>query len=162
MSEEKRHVLELLWKGFNIILFLGLVWFFSRNYLKEAFNNFYDSLLRDLKGSEEEELKARRELEEAKRQLQEAKEKYKESVRFAQEFKEMELRRAKEEAEEVAKRLEERTKEVVKVELRRAKEELRRFGLELALEEAKRKLKEEFSKEEVQRKFVERKLESLN
>jgi len=160
-GEEGGHALELFWKGFNIALFLVIVYFFSRKPVSEAFNSFWKSLTEKLEESSREVEKARRELEKAKRELEEANYKKEESIRLAKESAEEEVKRARREAEEIARRLSDRTREAISIELKKAKEELALFGMKEAEKLAEDTLREIFKDKNVQKKYIESKLKAI-
>ena len=153
--------MELIWKGVNIALFLGLVYWFGRKPIAEAFNNFWRSLTEPVDSSEEELRKAKEELQKAKEELEKAKVRADESIALAKESAQSEIENARKHAQEVAQRIKEKAKETVEIELKKAKEELARYGLRKAEEIAQDLLKESFSNKEVQRRFIERQLKVL-
>lgn len=153
--------LELLWKGFNILLFLGAVYWFGRNYIAEAFNNFWKSLTKSVDDSERELRAAKEELQRAKEELEKAKVRADESIALARESAQTEIENAKKHAEEVAQRIREKARETVEIELKKAKEELALYGMAKAEEIAKGMLEEAFRDPEVQRKYIETQLKVL-
>ncbi len=153
--------LELFWKGFNILLFLGIVYWFGRKPIAEAFNNFWSSLTRGVNESEEELERAKEELERAKEELEKAKVRADESVALAREAAQTEIENAKKHAQEVAQRIRERAKETIDIELKKAKEELALYGMKKAEEIAQKLLKDAFKNPEVHRKYIESQLRSL-
>jgi F-type H+-transporting ATPase subunit b len=161
-GEEGHHSpLELFWKGFNILLFLGVVYWFGRNYIAEAFNNFWKSLTRGVDESEEELRKAKEELSKAKEELEKAKVRADESIALAKESAQSEIENARKHAEEVAQRIREKAKETVEIELKKAKEELALYGMLKAEEIAKGMLEEAFKDPKVQERYIERQLRAL-
>ncbi len=155
------HTLEVFWKGFNIALFLAIVYFFSKKPVSEAFNNFWKSLTEKLDESHKEFEEARRELEKAKRELENAKYKREESIKLAKESAEEDIEKSKREAEEIAQRLSEKTKEAINIELKKAKEELALYGMKKASEIAENTLKEMFKNKNLQKKYIENKLKTI-
>ncbi len=153
--------LELFWKGFNVLLFLGIVYWLARKPVSEAFNNFWKSLTKGVEDSEEELRKAREELQKAKEELEKAKVRADESVALARESAQVEIENAKKHAEEVAQRIRDRARETVEIELKKAKEELALYGMKKAEEIAKDLLKDTFKNPEVNRKYIEKQLKSL-
>jgi len=153
--------LELLWKGFNILLFLGIVYWFGRKPIGEAFNNFWKSLTQEVDSSEEELKKAREELSKAKEELEKAKVRADESIALARESAQTEIENTKKHAQEIAQRIKEKARETVEIELKKAKEELALYGMAKAEEIAKSMLEEAFSKPEVQKKYIEAQLKVL-
>jgi len=153
--------LELFWKGFNILLFLGVVYWFGRKPIAEAFNNFWKSLTKGVDESEEELRKAREELNKAKEELEKAKVRADESIALARESAQTEIENTRKHAEEVAQRIKERAKETIEVELKKAKEELALYGMVKAEEIAKEMLREAFQNPEVQKKYIEKQLKAL-
>ena len=153
--------LELFWKGFNILLFLGIVYWFGRKPIAEAFNNFWRSLYTEVDKSEEELKKAQEELKKAKEELEKAKVKAEQSVALARESAQAEIKEAEKHAKEVAQRIKERAKETVEVELKKAKEELALYGMKKAEEIALSMLEDAFQKPEVRKNYVERQLRTL-
>jgi len=151
----------LLWKGLNILAFLGIVYYFGRKPISEAFNRFYSSIIQSLTDSEKELLSAREELLKAKEELEEAKRRAEESVAFAKETAESEKKKILRHAEEVAQRIREKARESVEIELNRAKKELALYGIQKAEEIAVEILKQEFSKKEIQEKYIEAQLKVL-
>lgn len=151
----------LLWKGLNILAFLGIVYYFGRKPISEAFNKFYTSIIQSLTNSEREFLMAKEELLKAKEELEEAKRKAEESIALAKETAETEKKNILKHAEEVAQRIKEKAKESIEIELNRAKKELALYGIQKAEEIATEILKKEFSKKEVQKKYIEAQLKVL-
>ncbi len=164
-SAEKAHgghsVGELIWKGLNILAFLGIVYYYGRKPISEAFNKFYNSIIENLTKSEREYLDAKEELLKAKEELENAKRKREESIRLAKETAETEKKKLIEHAQQVAQRIRERAKENIEIELNRAKKELALFGIMKAEEIAKDMLKKEFKKADVQKKYIETQLKLL-
>jgi F-type H+-transporting ATPase subunit b len=153
--------LELIWKGVNILAFLGIVYWFGRKPIAEAFNNFWNSIIARIEDSERELREAKEELQRAKEELEKAKVRADESIALARESAQSEIENAKKHAQEVAQRVKDRAKETIEVELQRAKKELAAFGILKAEEIAKDMLSEAFSKPEVQKGYVERQLKNL-
>ncbi|WP_457601517.1 ATP synthase F0 subunit B [Hydrogenivirga sp.] len=153
--------LELFWKGFNILLFLGIVYWFGRKPIAEAFNGFWKSLTKGVDESEQELEKAREELEKAREELEKAKVRADESIALARESAQTEVENTKKHAEEVAQRVKEKARETVEIELKKAKEELAMFGMAKAEEVAKGMLEEAFKDPEVQRRYIEAQLKVL-
>jgi len=145
--------LELFWKGFNILLFLGLVYWFGRGPVGEAFNNFWKSLTKGVDDSEQELKEAREELRKAREELEKAKVRADESIALAKESAQAD--------EEVAQRVKEKAREIVEVELKKAKEELALYGMQKAEEIAVKMLDEAFKNPDVQKKYIERQLRIL-
>ncbi len=153
--------MELIWKGLNILAFLGIVYWFGRKPIAEAFNNFWNSIIARIDDSEKELQTAKEELRKAKEELEKAKVRADESIALAKESAQSEIENARRHAQEVAQRVRERAKETIEVELQRAKKELATFGILKAEEIAKEMLSDAFSKPEVQKRYVERQLKSL-
>lgn len=153
--------LELFWKGFNILLFLGIVYWFGRKPIGEAFNNFFQSLTKDLDRSDEELRKAKEELERAKEELEKAKVRADESIALARESAQKEIENAREHALEVAQRIKERAKETIEIELKKAKEELARYGMIKAEEIAKEMITDAFKDKEVQKRYIDQQIRVL-
>ncbi|HIC97003.1 MAG TPA: hypothetical protein EYP11_01200 [Aquificaceae bacterium] len=154
-------LLESFWKGFNILLFLGIVYWFGRKPVREAFDRFWKSLTREMDTSEEELKRAREELRKAKEELESAKVRADESIALAKESAEREIKSAEEYAKEVARRVEEKARETVDIELKRAKKELALYGMLRAEEVAKELLKKAFEDPSVHRKYMEKQLKAL-
>ncbi|HIP42356.1 MAG TPA: hypothetical protein EYG91_00220 [Aquifex aeolicus] len=152
---------ELIWKGLNILAFLGLVYFFGKKTITEAFERFYNSIIDNLVSSEREFLMAKEELAKAKEELENAKKKAEEYEKLAKETAEVEKKRIIEHAQEVAQRVKERAKETIEIELNRAKRELALYGIQKAEEIAKELLVKEFKKGDVQKKYIETQLKLL-
>jgi len=153
--------LELFWKGFNILLFLGAVYWFGKNYIAEAFNNFWKSLTSSVDESERELMAAKEELQKAREELEKAKVRADESIALARESAQSEIENAKKHAEEVAKRIKDKARETIEIELKKAKEELALYGMTKAEEIAKGMLEEAFKNPEVQKKYIEAQLKVL-
>ncbi len=151
----------LLWKGLNILAFLGIVYYFGRKPIGDAFNKFYNSIIQSLTNSEREFLMAKEELLKAKEELEDAKRRAEESVALAKETAETEKAKILKHAEEVSERIKEKAKETIEIELNRAKRELTLFGIQKAEEIAVEILKKEFSKKDVQKKYIEAQLKVL-
>lgn len=153
--------LELVWKGVNILIFLGIVYWFGRKPIGEAFNNFWRSLTQEVESSEGELNKAKEELARAKEELEKAKVRADESIALARESAQTEIENTKKHAEEVAQRIKDKARETVEIELKKAKEELALYGMAKAEEIAKSMLEEAFSKPEVQKRYIEAQLRVL-
>ena len=153
--------LELFWKGFNILLFLGIVYWLARKPISEAFNNFWKSLYKSIEDSENELKKAQEELENAKEELEKAKVRADESLALARESAQVEVENAKKHAEEVAQRIRERARETIEVELKKAKEELALYGMRKAQEVAKEVLVDAFRDTETNIKYIKKQLKEL-
>ncbi len=162
-AEEGGHhsPLELFWKGFNILLFLGIVYWFGRGPVGEAFNNFWRSLTQSVDESEEELKRAREELQKAREELEKAKVRADESIALAKESAQAELEEARRHAQEVAQRVKEKARETVEIELKKAKEELALYGMRKAEEIAVSMLEEAFKDPKVQKSYIERQLKVL-
>jgi len=162
-AEEGGHhsPLELFWKGFNILLFLGAVYWFGRKPIAEAFNRFFESITESVDKSEEELRKAREELRKAKEELEKAKVRADESIALAEESARAEIENTRKHAEEVARRIREKARESVEIELKKAKEELALYGMLKAEEIAEGMLREAFRNPELQRRYVEKQLSKL-
>ncbi len=152
---------ELLWKGLNILAFLGIVYYFGKKPVSEAFNRFYSSIVESLTRAEREFLLAKEELIKAKEDLEKAKVKAEESVALARETAQTERERILGHAREVAQRIKEKAKESIEIELNRAKKELALYGIQKAEEVARDLLVKEFKKAEVQKKYIEFQLKRL-
>ncbi|NPB06656.1 MAG: hypothetical protein GXO03_03510 [Aquificae bacterium] len=152
---------ELLWKGLNILAFLGIVYYFGRKPIAEAFNKFYASLVESLTRSEQELIKAREELIKAKEELEKAKVKAQEAIALAQETAKTERENILKHAQEVSERIKEKAKESIQIELNRAKKELALYGIQKAEEIAREMLEKEFKKPEVQKRYIEAQLKRL-
>lgn len=159
--EGGHHTQELLWKAFNIALFLGVLYWFGGRHIKEAFRNFFVSLTEGLDRSEEELRKAQEELSKAKQEYEDAKRRYQEQIKLAQEtavyIKEQEMKKA----EDMIRRVREKASESIELELKRAKEELVSYGAKRVKELATALLLKEFEKEEVHRNYIEKKIKIL-
>jgi len=153
--------LELFWKGFNILLFLGAVYWFGRKPIADAFNRFFSSITEKIDESEQELRKAKEELRKAKEELEKAKIRADESVALARESAQAEIENTRRHAEEVARRIREKARETVEIELKKAKEELALYGMVKAEELAKGMLEEAFKNPEIQKRYVEKQLEIL-
>jgi len=151
----------LIWKGLNILAFLGIVYYYGRKPISEAFNKFYNSIVESLVNAEREFMLAREELTKAKEELENAKKKAQEYEKLASETAETEKEKILAHAEEVAQRIREKAKETIEIELNRAKKELALFGIQKAEEIAKDLLKKEFKKAKVQEKYIETQLKLL-
>ncbi len=151
----------LFWKGFNVLLFLGVAYWFGRKPVAEAFNNFWRSLTQNVEDSEKELSLAREELRKAKEELEKAKVRADESIALARESAQTEIENTRRHAEEIAQRVREKAKETVEIELKKAKEELAIYGLMKAEEIAKGMLVEAFKDPEVQKRYIETQLKVL-
>ena len=162
-AEEGGHhsPLELFWKGFNILLFLGIVYWFGRGPVGEAFNNFWKSLTQNVDESEQELRKAKEELQKAREELEKAKVRADESIALAKESAQAEMEEARRHAQEVAERVKEKARETVEIELKKAKEELALYGMKKAEEIAVSMLEEAFKNPEVQKRYIDRQLRIL-
>ncbi len=158
---ESHGPLELFWKGFNILLFLGIVYWIGKKPIGEAFNNFFKSLTEKIENSEKELEKAKAELQKAKEELEKAKVRADESVALAQESAKAEIEKAKQHAEEIALRIKEKAKETLEIELKKAKQELALYGMLKAEEVAREMLKDTFKNAEMQRRYIEKQLKTL-
>lgn len=158
---EGHHTLELLWKGLNILAFLGIVYYFWRKPISEAFSRYFHGLTERLLASEKELKEAQEELQKAKESLQDAKRRYEEQLKLAQETAKSIKEEEEKKAYEIAGRIREKTREVIDIELKKAKEELVRHGAEKAYALAVEILKEKFKDEKVQKAYIERALKRL-
>ncbi|MFN3976984.1 MAG: ATP synthase F0 subunit B [Aquificaceae bacterium] len=158
---EGHHTLELLWKGINILAFLGIVYYFGRKPIQEAFSKFFTGLTEKLTQAEEELKAAREELQRAKESLQDAQRRYQEQLKLAHDTAQAIKEEEEKKAHEVAERIREKTKEVIQIELKKAKEELYRYGAEKANALAVEILKERFSDEKLQSSYIEKTLRRL-
>ncbi|MEN3028789.1 MAG: hypothetical protein ABDH29_06210 [Aquificaceae bacterium] len=158
---EGHHGLELLWKGLNILAFLGIVYYFGKKPISEAFNRYFQGLTEKLLTSESELKEAQEEIKRARESLQDAQRRYEEQLKLSQETAKTIREEEERKAQEVAKRIREKTKEVIEIELKKAKEELLRYGAERAHNLAVQMLKERFKEEKVQKAYIERHLKRL-
>ncbi|MCS6958257.1 MAG: hypothetical protein RMK75_07375 [Aquificaceae bacterium] len=158
---EGHHGVELLWKGLNILAFLGIVYYFGRKPISEAFRRYFQGLTEKLLSSESELKEAQEELKRAKENLQDAQRRYEKQLRLSQETARTIREEEEKKAQEVAKRVREKAKEVIEIELKKAKEELLRYGAERARNLAVQMLKEGFKEEKVQRSYIEKQLKRL-
>ncbi len=152
---------ELFWKGFNVLLFLGVVYWFARKPVGEAFNRFWQSLSEEVERSEQELMLAKSDLKKAKEELEKAKVRADESIALTRESAQAEINRARQHATDIAERVKEKARETIEIELKRAKEELSRYGMERAQEIARQMLREAFSNPEIQRKYIEAQIKVL-
>lgn len=158
---EGHHTLELIWKGLNILAFLGIVYYFGRKPISEAFNKYFHALTERLIASEKELLQAQEELKRAKESLQDAKRRYEEQLKISQQTAQTIKEEEEKKAQEIANRIREKTKEVIDIELKKAKEELLRYGAERAYQLSVELLKERFKDEKVQTAYIEKSLKNL-
>lgn len=158
---EGHHALELIWKGINILAFLGIVYYFGKKPISEAFSRYFQGLTERLLSSERELKEAKEELKKAEESLRDAKRRYEEQLKLAQETAKAVKEEEEKKAHEMAQRIREKAKEVIEIELKKAKEELVRYGAERAVFLARQVLAEEFKKEEVQRAYINRVLRRL-
>lgn len=158
---EGHHILELIWKGLNILAFLGVVYYFGKKPVLQAFERYFQGLTERLLSSEKELKEAQEELQRAKQSLQDAKRRYEEQLKLAQETAKSIKEEEENKAREVAKRIREKAKEVVDIELKKAKEELLKYGAERAQILAIQMLKESFKEEKVQKTYIEKQLRKL-
>ncbi|MCS7262944.1 MAG: hypothetical protein N3C13_04350 [Aquificaceae bacterium] len=159
--KEGSHLLEVLWKGVNVLAFLGLVYYFGRKHISEAFQRYFEGLTEQLLSSEKDLREAQEELSRAKSSLDEARRRYEEQLKLAQETANSIKEEEEKKAQEMARRIREKAKEVIEIELKRAREELLRYGAERARTLAMQKLKESFSNQEVQSSYIEKSLSRL-
>ncbi|AAC07478.1 ATP synthase F0 subunit B [Aquifex aeolicus] len=151
----------LIWKGLNILAFLGIVYYFGKKPISEAFNKFYNSIVESLVNAEREFMMAREELSKAKEELENAKKKAQEYEKLAIETAETEKKKILQHAQEVSERIKEKAKETIEIELNKAKKELALYGIQKAEEIAKDLLQKEFKKSKVQEKYIEAQLKLL-
>ncbi|MEN3027630.1 MAG: hypothetical protein ABDH29_00005, partial [Aquificaceae bacterium] len=104
---EGHHGLELLWKGLNILAFLGIVYYFGKKPISEAFNRYFQGLTQKLLTSESELKEAQEELKRAKESLQDAQRRYEEQLKLSQETAKTIREEEERKAQEVAKRIRE-------------------------------------------------------
>lgn len=158
---EGHHTIELLWKGFNILLLLGIVYFFARRPVSEAFGKYFIGLTERLNHSEKELESAKQDLSRAKFEYEDAQRRYKEQIRLAEEtadyIKKEEIKRA----QDMADRIREKAKEVIEIETKKAKEELVRYGMEEARGISARMLEEAFKDPQVQRRYIEKSIREM-
>ncbi len=158
---EGHHALELLWKGLNIVAFLGIVYYFGKKPIQEAFNKFFTGLTEKLIQTEDELRSTKEELQRAKESLQDAQSRYQEQLKLANETAQVIKEEEEKKAHEVAERIREKTKEVIEIELKKAKEELYMYGAERVHALAVEILKEKFSDEKLQKGYIEKTLKKL-
>ncbi len=158
---EGHHTLELIWKGLNILAFLGIVYYFGRKPISEAFNKYFHALTERLIASEKELLQAQEELKRAKESLQDAKRRYEEQLKISQQTAQTIKEEEEKKAQEIANRIREKAKEVIDIELKKAKEELLRYGAERTYQLSVELLKERFKDEKVQTAYIEKSLKNL-
>ncbi len=158
---EGHHTLELIWKGLNILAFLGIVYYFGRKPISEAFNKYFHALTERLIASEKELLQAQEELKRAKESLQDAKRRYEEQLKISQQTAQTIKEEEEKKAQEIANRIREKAKEVIDIELKKAKGELLRYGAERAYQLSVELLKERFKDEKVQTAYIEKSLKNL-
>lgn len=158
---EGHHTLELVWKGLNILAFLGIVYYFGRKPISEAFNRYFQGLTEKLIGSEKEFADAQEELRRAKESLEDAQRRYHEQLKIAQQTAQTIREEEERKVQEIAGRIKEKTKEVIDIELKKAKEELLRYGAEKAYQLAVETLKEKFKDEKLQTAYIEKSLKKL-
>lgn len=158
---EGHHTIELVWKGFNILLFLAIVYYFGRRHISQAFEDFFSKLTEGLESSERELKEAKETLERAKAEYEDAKRRHREQIELAkqtaQQMKEEELKKV----EEFANRIKEKAKETIELETKKAKEELLRFGMRQAKELALQRLLQDFENPDIQKKYAEKMLRKL-
>ncbi|MFN3813047.1 MAG: hypothetical protein ACK4SM_00290 [Aquificaceae bacterium] len=161
MTEGGHHTIELLWKGFNILLLLGIAYFFARRPLSEAFGKYFIGITERLNHSEMELESARQDLKRAKFEYEDAQRRYKEQIKLAEEtagyIKEEEIKRA----QDIADRIREKAKEVIEIETKKAKEELVRYGMRKAKEVSARILEEAFKDPQIQRRYIEKSIREM-
>ncbi len=158
---EGHHTLELLWKGLNILAFLGIVYYFGKKPISEAFGRYFNGLTEKLVGSEKELSEAQEELKRAKESLQDAQRRYEEQLKISQQTAQTIKEEEQKKAQEVAGRIREKAKEIIDIELKKAKEELMRYGAEKAYQLAVETLKERFKDEKLQIAYIEKSLKKL-
>ncbi|WPM32818.1 hypothetical protein IAE16_03840 [Hydrogenobacter sp. T-2] len=158
---EGHHTLELIWKGLNILAFLGIVYYFGKKPISEAFNRYFHGLTEKLIGSEEELSEAQEELKRAKESLQDAQRRYEEQLKISQQTAQSIKEEEQKKAQEIANRIREKAREVIDIELKKAKEELLRYGAERAYQLSAELLKERFKDEKVQTAYIEKSLKNL-
>ncbi len=158
---EAHHTTELLWKGFNILLFLGIVYWFGRKPIAQAFNNFFQSLTKRLDEAQEELQKTREEYERAKLAYEDAQRRHKEQLRMSQETAKAVEEEEVKKAQEMAQRIEAKAKEAIDIEVKKAKQELYHYALSKAREIAIQELHKSFEDEKVQRAYIEKSLKLL-
>ena len=161
MTEGGHHAIELLWKGFNVLLFLGIAYWFGRKPVSQAFNNFYKSLTERLNASEEELRLSKEELAKAKESYEDAQRRYKEQIKLAQETAQYIKEEETKKAEQMANRIREKAKSAIEIETKKAKEELIRFGIEKSRQIAEDMLRKAFEDPEVQKRYIDKSLRSM-
>jgi F-type H+-transporting ATPase subunit b len=161
MTEGGHHAIELLWKGINVLLFLGIVYWFGRKPVSEAFNNFFKSLTEKLSTSEEELRLSKEELARARESYEDAQRRYKEQIKLAQQTAEYIKEEETKKAQQIANRVREKAKSAIEIETKKAKEELIHFGIEKARQMAEDMLKKAFEDPKVQRNYIDKALKSM-
>ena len=158
---EGHHTVELLWKAFNILLFLGIAYWFGRKPVSQMFNTFYQNLTKRLDGAEDELKKARADFENAKKAYEDAQRRYREQIELSKQtaktMKDEELKKAN----EMVERIKLKTKEAIDIELKKAKQELYEYGLRKTRELAVQMLQDAFKDPKVQQAYIDRSLKSL-
>ncbi|MCS7029097.1 MAG: hypothetical protein N3C57_07535 [Aquificaceae bacterium] len=158
---EGHHTLEIIWKGLNILAFLGIVYYFGKKPIQQAFEKYFSELTEKLVSSEKELAEAQEELRKAKENLQDAQRRYQEQIKLSQDTAKVIVEEEEKKAKEIAGRIRERTKEVIDIEVKKAKEELLHYGAERAHALAVNILKERFKEEKVQKAYIEKYLRKL-
>ncbi|MFN3599688.1 MAG: ATP synthase F0 subunit B [Aquificaceae bacterium] len=158
---EGNHTLELIWKGLNILAFLGIVYYFGRRPIQEAFRRYFIGLTERLLSSEEELKSAKEEVQKAKESLQDTQRRYQEQLKLAQQTANTIREEEEKKVQEVANRIREKTKEVIDIELKKAKEDLYHYGAERAHALAVEMLRERFKDEKIQKAYIEKALGRL-
>ncbi|WP_448588379.1 ATP synthase F0 subunit B [Thermocrinis sp.] len=158
---EGNHTLELIWKGLNILVFLGIVYYFGRKPIGEAFKSFFLRLTEKLEDSDRELRQAKETLERAKQEYEDAKRRHREQIRLAEQTAEQMKEEEIKKVDEVVERIKDKARESIELETKRAKEELVRYGMEKAKELAVKKLMEDFEDPQLQEGYIRKTLRKM-
>ncbi|RMH80384.1 MAG: hypothetical protein D6674_03940 [Acidobacteria bacterium] len=158
---EGHHAVELVWKGLNILAFLGIVYWLGRKPISEAFNRYFHGLTERLLSSEKELSQAREDINKAQESLQDAQRRYQEQLKLAHETARLMKEEEEKKSQEVASRIKDKAREVIDIELKKAKEELLRYGSERAKEIAVDMLNKRFEDKQLQKAYIEKTLKKL-
>lgn len=150
----------LLWKAINMLVLLGIIYYFGGRHIKrflEGRRQSVASMVEEAQKARENSLRA---LEEAKARLEEANYKLQEGIKIAQETAKKERENALKQANEISERIKKHAEDTINVEIRKAEAKLKRYAAQKALEVSSKLIKEK-ANPETTKGLVEKSLKRL-
>lgn len=150
----------ILWKAVNMLVLLGIIYYFGGKHIKRFFEGRRQSvasMVEEAQKAKEDSIKA---LQEAKAKLEEANYKLQEGIKIAQETAKMERENALKQANEIAERIKKQAQENIAIEIRKAEARLKKYAAQKALEVSSKLIKEK-ANPETTRNLIEKSLRKL-